>query len=66
LKYDISEREFHVLELIAEGYTNGEIADRIFLSKRTVEGHRQKLIEKTNTKNTAGLVRFGFHHMLLH
>ncbi|WP_343557708.1 LuxR C-terminal-related transcriptional regulator [Sphingobacterium sp.] len=44
VKYDISEREFHVLELIAEGYTNGEIADRIFLSKRTVEGHRQKLI----------------------
>ncbi len=66
VKYDISEREFHVLELIAEGYTNGEIADRIFLSKRTVEGHRQKLIEKTNTKNTAGLVRFCFHTMLLH
>ena len=66
LEYDISERELHVLELIAEGYTNGEIAERIFLSKRTVEGHRQKLIEKTNTKNTAGLVRFGFHHMLLH
>ncbi|SUJ27951.1 Nitrogen regulation protein C [Sphingobacterium multivorum] len=66
LKYDISERELHVLELIAQGYTNGEIAERIFLSKRTVEGHRQKLIEKTNTKNTAGLVSFGFHHMLLH
>ncbi|MGB3065943.1 response regulator [Sphingobacterium thalpophilum] len=65
-KYDISERELSVLELIAEGYTNAEIADRIFLSKRTVEGHRQRLIEKTRTKNTAGLVRFGFHNMLLH
>ena len=66
LKYDISERELSVLELISEGYTNAEIANKIFLSKRTVEGHRQRLIEKTHTKNTAGLVRFGFHHMLLH
>ncbi|MDR2270771.1 MAG: response regulator transcription factor [Sphingobacterium sp.] len=65
-KYDISERDLAVLELISEGYTNAEIADRIFLSKRTVEGHRQRLIEKTHTRNTAGLVRFGFYHMLLH
>ncbi|OOG19009.1 hypothetical protein BWD42_03385 [Sphingobacterium sp. CZ-UAM] len=65
-KYDISERELAVLELISEGYTNAEIADRIFLSKRTVEGHRQRLIEKTRTRNTAELVRFGFHNMLLH
>lgn len=65
-KYDISGRELAVLELISEGFTNAEIAERIFLSKRTVEGHRQRLIEKTHTRNTAGLVRFGFHHMLLH
>ncbi|WP_104381836.1 response regulator transcription factor [Sphingobacterium sp. HMA12] len=65
-KYDLSERELAVLELISEGYTNAEIADRIFLSKRTVEGHRQRLIEKTRTRNTAELVRFGFHNMLLH
>jgi two-component system, NarL family, response regulator NreC len=65
-KYDISERELSVLELIAEGYTNAEIAEKIFLSKRTVEGHRQRLIEKTQARNTAGLVRFGFHNMLLH
>lgn len=54
--YDITERELLVLELISEGFTNGEIADRIFLSKRTVEGHRQHLMEKTKTKNTADLV----------
>ncbi|WP_333864046.1 response regulator transcription factor [Sphingobacterium sp.] len=63
--YDISERELDVLVLISEGFTNGEIADRIFLSKRTVEGHRQRLMEKTKTKNTADLVRFGFQKMLL-
>ncbi|CAM3426552.1 response regulator transcription factor [Sphingobacterium prati] len=65
-KYDISERELAVLEMISEGLTNAEIADRIFLSKRTVEGHRKRLIEKTHTRNTAGLVRFGFQNMLLH
>src|SRR5690606_28025125 len=42
---DISERELEVLKLIGEGLTNLEIADRIFLSKRTVEGHRQNLIQ---------------------
>ncbi|HBW80292.1 MAG TPA: DNA-binding response regulator [Sphingobacterium sp.] len=44
--FDISDRELEVLKLIAEGYTNIEIADKIFLSKRTVEGHRQNLIDK--------------------
>ncbi|WP_312398914.1 response regulator transcription factor [Sphingobacterium sp.] len=65
-QYDISDREFAVLELIAEGLTNGEIADKIFLSKRTVEGYRQHLMEKTNTRNTAQLVRFAFQNNLLY
>ncbi|PUV24289.1 MULTISPECIES: response regulator transcription factor [Sphingobacterium] len=64
-RYDLSERELLVLERIAEGYTNAEIADQIFLSKRTVEGHRQQLLEKTNSRNTAGLIRFGFKTKLL-
>lgn len=65
-RYDISDRELSVLELIAQGFTNSEIADQIFLSKRTVEGYRQQLIEKTKTKNTADLVRFAFQNRLLH
>lgn len=64
-RYDISERELMVLELISRGFTNAEIADQIFLSKRTVEGHRQQLIDKTKTKNTADLVRFAFENKLL-
>ncbi|OOG19027.1 hypothetical protein BWD42_03485 [Sphingobacterium sp. CZ-UAM] len=64
-RYELSERELLVLERIAEGYTNAEIADQIFLSKRTVEGHRQQLLEKTNSRNTAGLIRFGFKTKLL-
>lgn len=64
-RYELSDRELLVLERIAEGYTNAEIADQIFLSKRTVEGHRQQLLEKTNSRNTAGLIRFGFKTKLL-
>ena len=55
---DLSMREIEVLHLVAEGYTNQEMADKLFLSKRTVEGHRQTLIDKTGSKNTAALIRF--------
>ena len=55
---DLSAREIEVLHLIAEGYTNNEIADNLFLSKRTIEGHRQSLIDKTGSKNTASLIHF--------
>ncbi|HEX8546583.1 MAG TPA: response regulator transcription factor, partial [Cytophagaceae bacterium] len=53
-----SDREFEILNLIAEGFTNSEIADKIFVSKRTVETHRKSLMEKTNTRNTAALIKF--------
>ncbi|MVN22369.1 response regulator [Mucilaginibacter arboris] len=55
---DISKREIEVLSLIAEGYTNLEIADKLYTSKRTVEGHRQNLIDKTGSRNTAALIRY--------
>jgi len=55
---DLSMREIEVLHLVAEGFTNQEMADKLFLSKRTIEGHRQMLIDKTNSKNTAALIRF--------
>ena len=58
ISVDLSKREIEVLTLLAEGFTNQDIADKLFTSKRTVEGHRQNLIEKTNSKNTASLVRF--------
>jgi DNA-binding NarL/FixJ family response regulator len=54
---DFTRRELEVLKLIAEGYTNHQIAEKIFVSKRTVEGHRQSLLEKTGSKNTAMLIR---------
>lgn len=55
---DLSKREMEILSLIAEGYTNQEIADKIFTSKRTVEGHRQNLIDKTRSRNSAALIRY--------
>jgi DNA-binding NarL/FixJ family response regulator len=55
---DLSKRETEILILIAEGFTNQEIAEKLFTSKRTVEGHRQNLLEKTGARNTAALIRF--------
>jgi len=65
LNIDLSKRELEVLSLIAEGYTNQEIADRLFTSKRTVEGHRQNLIDKTGARNTAALIRFAIINGLI-
>lgn len=62
---DLSERELEVLQLISDGYTNVEIADRLFLSKRTVEGHRQNLIDKTGVKNSASLIKYAVVNRLV-
>ena len=59
---DFSERELDVLKLIAEGFTNEEAADKLFTSRRTVEGHRQAMINKTGCRNSLALVRFAVQH----
>ncbi|MBP9102857.1 MAG: response regulator transcription factor [Chitinophagaceae bacterium] len=55
---ELTEREVEVLKLICEEKTAAEIAKDIFLSPRSVEGIRQRLIEKVGVRNTAGLVMF--------
>lgn len=55
---ELTEREMEVLKLICEEKTAAEIAKIIFLSPRSVEGIRQRLIEKIGVRNTAGLVMF--------
>jgi DNA-binding CsgD family transcriptional regulator len=45
--------------------TNQEIADKLFTSKRTVETHRKNLIEKTQSKNTAALIKFAITNRLI-
>jgi len=52
----LSDRELEVLLLICKGFSNQEIADKLFISKRTVDHHRASLLTKTNTRNTASLV----------
>lgn len=54
----ISPREIEVLKLIAQEYSNSEIAEKLFISIRTVDTHRRNLLEKLGAKNTAGLVKF--------
>lgn len=56
--YDLSQRERDILTEICNGESNQEIADRLFISKRTVEKHRANIMMKTGCGNTASLVVF--------
>lgn len=62
---DFSLRELEIIQLIAEGMTNLEMSEKLFLSKRTIEGHRQSLLDKTGSKNSAALIRYGVLHGLI-
>lgn len=57
-QFDITKREIEVLKLICKELNTAEIAEQLFLSTRTVEGHRINLLAKTDCKNIAGLVVF--------
>lgn len=59
---EITDREKEVLALICQELTTGEIAERLFISKRTAEGHRNSLLLKTGAKNTAGLVIYAIRN----
>jgi DNA-binding NarL/FixJ family response regulator len=62
---DLSKREAEVLSLIAQGFTNAEIAEKLFTSRRTIESHRQNLLDKTGAKNTATLIVYGISKGLI-
>ena len=55
---DLTEREIEILQLITNEFTNQEIAEKLFISVRTVDAHRRNLMEKIGAKNMAGLVRY--------
>ncbi|CAN5611561.1 UvrY/SirA/GacA family response regulator transcription factor [soil metagenome] len=61
----LSGREKEVLALIAEGYTNPEIAQKLYLSPSTIDSHRKNLLAKFGVKNTASLIRFAAEHKLI-
>jgi DNA-binding NarL/FixJ family response regulator len=54
----ISERELEIITLIAEGYTNVEIAEKLFLSPHTVNTHRKNILQKLGVNNTAAIVMY--------
>ena len=60
----LTERETEVLKLISDGYTNPEIAEKLFLSPRTIDAHRRNLLQKLQKKNTAGLVKYAMENDL--
>jgi DNA-binding NarL/FixJ family response regulator len=61
----LSKREKEVLQLICQGFTNIEIAEKLHISPKTVDNHRTKLLSKTNTKNSAHLVMFAIKNHLI-
>ena len=61
----LTPREHEILKLIAEGYTNREIAERLFLSIKTVETHRERIMSKLDFKTRAELVRYALDTGLL-
>jgi len=61
----LSKREIEIIQLICEQFTNEEISKKLFLSKRTIDNHRQNILNKLGMKNTAGLVRFAVENGLV-
>jgi len=62
---DISERELEILYQVCRGLSNQEIADELFISKRTVDKHRANLLSKTGCRNTAALVMYAIKNKLI-
>jgi len=62
---NLSPREKEILQLIVEEYTSAEIGKILFISEKTVEKHRAKLMEKLNVRNLAGLVRLAVKYHLV-
>jgi DNA-binding NarL/FixJ family response regulator len=63
-KPEFNEREKEIIRYICEGLTNKEIGEKVFLSVRTIEGLRLKIIEKMNVKNTAGIIVYAIREHL--
>jgi DNA-binding NarL/FixJ family response regulator len=63
--FELTSREKEILQLICDQYTTPEIAQKLFISPRTVDGHRNNLLSKLDCKNIAGLVVFAVQHQLV-
>ncbi len=61
----LTKREMQILQMIAEGYTNNQIAEKLFLSIRTVDTHRKNIMKKLNIHNVSGLVKYAIKHKII-
>ena len=61
----LSDREFQVFRMIAEGHSVSEIAERLTLSVKTISTHKARLMQKMNLANTADIVRYAITHRLI-
>jgi len=61
----LTKRELEVLHLFAAGYNNNEIADKLFLSVRTIESHKNHILQKTNMKNSVELIKFAIKNKII-
>lgn len=62
----LTDRETEILRLITQEQTNKQIAERLFISERTVETHRKNIFRKTNTNSLVGLIKYAFEHKLVY
>jgi DNA-binding NarL/FixJ family response regulator len=62
----ITKREMEVLQLVANGLSNEEIAEKLHISVTTVKGHRSNLLSKSGSKNTAGLIMYAIKHKIIY
>ena len=61
----LTRREIEVLNLVSKGMSNSEIADKLFISKRTVDGHKANLIQKTGSKNVVDLLIYSIKNDII-
>lgn len=62
---DLSEREISIVQLICQEKTTAEIADTLFISPKTVQSHRERIMQKIKAKNVVGIVVYAFKYRLI-
>lgn len=64
-KEELTVRELEILKLVCEEFTTADIAEKLFISPRTVETHRKNILEKTRSKTIVGLIKYAFENNLM-
>lgn len=65
IKEELTSRETEILKLVCEEYTTAGIAEKLFISPRTVDTHRKNILEKTRSKTIVGLIKYAFENNII-